>query len=135
MISLRNIWLEIYNILHTAWLQVDDSWIFAYILCFVSVHEDSEDSNASLKCVNFVSTTYENYSDWIVSLTIPEPKDDKFIPMYPKQKVYAEISTEYSLEELRSLRYLCNEKKPVIPISETNKAVQSIVEDTQNTVS
>ncbi|XP_044268700.1 mitotic checkpoint serine/threonine-protein kinase BUB1 beta-like isoform X2 [Tribolium madens] len=58
------------------------------------------------RTTDFVSETFENYSDWIVSLTIPEPKDDRMVPMYPKAKVYSKINTEYSLEELRTGRYL-----------------------------
>ncbi|EFA04692.2 mitotic checkpoint serine/threonine-protein kinase BUB1 beta [Tribolium castaneum] len=66
---------------------------------------------------DFVSKTFENYSDWIVSLTIPEPKDDRIIPMYPKAKVYSEVNTEYSLEELRAVRYLPAKSEPVQNLS------------------
>ncbi|RZC42274.1 mitotic checkpoint serine/threonine-protein kinase BUB1 beta [Asbolus verrucosus] len=61
-----------------------------------TVHEDGGDCNDSVKMNNFVTMTSENYSDWIVSLTIPEPKDERMVPMYPKGKVYSEISTEYN---------------------------------------
>jgi hypothetical protein len=94
-----------------------------------TVHEDSGDSNDNLKLSNFVTATSENYSDWIVSLTIPEPKDDRMIPMYPKTKVYSEISTEYSLEELRALRYLCKKNRLAVAATEVNQAVQSILGD------
>jgi hypothetical protein len=95
----------------------------------ILVHEDSGDSNDNLKLSNFVTATSENYSDWIVSLTIPEPKDDRMIPMYPKTKVYSEISTEYSLEELRALRYLCKKNRLAVAATEVNQAVQSILGD------
>ncbi|KAK9872882.1 hypothetical protein WA026_020236 [Henosepilachna vigintioctopunctata] len=54
---------------------------------------------------NFPIRTKETYVEWVVSMTIPEPVDNRMLPMYPKARVYADPTTEYSLEELAALRY------------------------------
>lgn len=63
------------------------------------VHEDDAPP------INFPSATKETYRDWFVSLTIPEVYDSKWLPQYPKARVYVDKTTEYSLEELRAVRY------------------------------
>lgn len=61
---------------------------------------------------------------------MPEPKDDRMIPIYPKARVYAELGKEFSIEELRAIRYLNKTDEPnkveVIPI-EDDEVVESII--------
>lgn len=58
-----------------------------------------------------------------MSLTVPEMKSEYMIPMYPKAKVYSEINTEYSIEELRAFRYL-KRKSLFFGGGATNQTVQ-----------
>lgn len=75
------------------------------------VHEDSNDDGIRLP-PNHPRETLEDYSKWRVSLTLSEPTDARMIPMYPKERVYVHPNCEYSIEELRSQRYI--KKKPYI---------------------
>lgn len=51
------------------------------------------------------------------------------IPMYPKDRVYIDPNTEYSIDELRAPRYLRNISNRLhVPQLETCQAVQSILE-------
>lgn len=55
---------------------------------------------------NHPKTCLEDYSDWHVSIKYAEPLNPAAIPMYPKERVYIDPLTEYSIEELRAPRYL-----------------------------
>ncbi|XP_044751997.1 mitotic checkpoint serine/threonine-protein kinase BUB1 beta-like isoform X2 [Coccinella septempunctata] len=80
-----------------------------------TVHVDDEDDvpsvdpscsiNINKPLPNFPPKTKETYVGWVVNLTMPEPVDNRLLPMYPKSRVYADPTTEYSLEELAALRY------------------------------
>ncbi|KAL3282790.1 hypothetical protein HHI36_005955 [Cryptolaemus montrouzieri] len=81
-----------------------------------TVHVDDDDDDVQLTIPQqtiditreppkFPPRTKETYSGWVVSMTIPEPVDNRMLPMYPKSRVYADPTTEYSLEELAALRY------------------------------
>nr|CAH7764423.1 unnamed protein product [Callosobruchus chinensis] len=47
----------------------------------------------------------EDYSDFRVAISYPEPPNPAAVPMYPKMRVYARPDTEFSIEELRAERY------------------------------
>lgn len=49
------------------------------------------------------------------------------IPMYPKSKVYAEVTTEYSPEELRAIRYFLERNTRANRSCEMNQEMQPIV--------
>lgn len=88
----------------------------------ISVHEDEPPANStSLESINlfhgFSTTNLDNFSDWLVPMTIPEPEDPKKIPMYPKHKIYCN-NKEYSLEEVIAKKYI---KRPVlVPIQQNS---------------
>lgn len=54
---------------------------------------------------SFPKESLEDYLDWNVLIRYPEPHNPNMIPMYPKQQVYMDPNTEYSIEELRQVRY------------------------------
>lgn len=60
-----------------------------------------------------------------------EPPNPAMIPMYPKNRVYIDPNTEYSIEELRATRYLRMKSRLQVPQLETCQAVQSILEDVE----
>lgn len=69
------------------------------------LHTSSSTININKPLPNFPPKTKETYVGWVVNLTLPDPVDNRFLPMYPKSRVYADPTTEYSLEELAALRY------------------------------
>lgn len=113
---------------------------FLTINYFFLVHIDEEDIVSEPLSIKegiklpstFVPVTYEDFSNWKIPLFYPNPEDSKLVPKYPKAKVYPNsIGTEYSLEELRALRYLKSPKsRRVVPQIETEQAVQSILGET-----
>lgn len=62
----------------------------------------------------------------------PEPPNAAMIPMYPKDRVYIDPNTEYSIDELRAPRYLrkINSRLQVSQLN-TCQAVQPILEDVE----
>ncbi|CAH0557013.1 unnamed protein product [Brassicogethes aeneus] len=71
-----------------------------------TVHEDGSDSPEP---VDFHRTVprecLEDYSNWKPNIHFPEPFDARMIPIYPKDRVYIDPNTEYSIDELRAHRY------------------------------
>ncbi|KAJ8920747.1 hypothetical protein NQ315_004887, partial [Exocentrus adspersus] len=95
-----------------------------------TVLEDPEDVLEGIRLhPNHPKECLEDYSDWRVSIKYPEPPNPAMIPMYPKDRVYIDPNTEYSIDELRASRYLRNINKFHIPQLETYQAVQSILEE------
>ncbi|XP_045472782.1 mitotic checkpoint serine/threonine-protein kinase BUB1 beta-like [Harmonia axyridis] len=76
---------------------------------------------------NFPPRTKETYVGWVVNMTIPEPVDNRLLPMYPKSRVYADPTTEYSLEELAALRYqkIVEQQNHMISMSEEKKNISN----------
>ncbi|XP_019868054.2 uncharacterized protein LOC109596895 isoform X2 [Aethina tumida] len=77
-----------------------------------TVHEDGTDSPETSSGGSNNSFNHslpreclEDYSKWRPSIRLAEPADPRMIPMYPKDRVYIDPNTEYSIEELRSIRY------------------------------
>lgn len=94
------------------------------------MHEDDGGELNGLKLPkNFIPVTHENYSDWHSIICPAEPEDNTKIPMYPKTLVYNGGITEYSIEEIRSLRYRKNHNSSRlnVPVVETEQAIQSIL--------
>ncbi|CAG9838124.1 unnamed protein product [Diabrotica balteata] len=72
-----------------------------------TVHEDVMEVSKGIRLPkNYPQTCQEDYSEWVISICYPEPPNPSCIPMYPKHRVYGEPNTEYSIEELRSSRYV-----------------------------
>ncbi|XP_050309277.1 mitotic checkpoint serine/threonine-protein kinase BUB1 beta-like [Anthonomus grandis grandis] len=94
-----------------------------------TVHEDEEDdSSRNFLPANRPKETLEDYSNWHVSLIkFPDPPSPTQVFGYPKHRVYADPDTEYSIEELRSIRY--KEAVNRMPPAEVQDAVQSILVD------
>lgn len=76
---------------------------YFYIFLFV-VHEDESDDDV-IEVRSFPKECLEDYSDWNVLIRYPEPPNPSMIPMYPKHRVYGDLNTEYSIEEIRAQRY------------------------------
>lgn len=68
------------------------------------VHEDDSDDDV-IEVKPFPKECLEDYKDWKVLIRYPEPPNPNMIPMYPKDRVYIDPNTEYSIEELRATRY------------------------------
>ncbi|KAJ8954375.1 hypothetical protein NQ318_011048 [Aromia moschata] len=98
-----------------------------------TVHEDLDIPEGIRLPKNHPTETFEDYSDWRVSIKYPEPPNPAMIPMYPKERVYIDPNTEYSIEELRAPRYIRrNDSRLHIPQIETCQAVQSILEGVED---
>ncbi|KAG5889015.1 hypothetical protein JTB14_033944 [Gonioctena quinquepunctata] len=91
------------------------------------VHEDVPDIPDGIRLPkNHPKHCLEDYSDFIVSITYPEPHNPAHIPMYPKVKVYKDPNTEYSIEEIRGRRYMQKTMTRPLP-----QAEQEILEDVE----
>ncbi|XP_056638959.1 mitotic checkpoint serine/threonine-protein kinase BUB1 beta-like isoform X1 [Diorhabda sublineata] len=89
-----------------------------------TVHEDIDMPREII----FPKVTLEDYSDWVVNVYYPEPPNPNAIPMYPKHRVYGEPNTEYSLEELRSSRYIRKTPEVYEPIVTDDPEVEFVEE-------
>lgn len=81
---------------------------------------------------NFVTSTNEDHTTFILPLCYPEPFDATKISMYPKNKVYEELESgvEYSIEEIRARRYInrrLSNNRLTVGHAETQQAIQSIL--------
>lgn len=77
------------------------------LILLYTVHEDTEEPQRGLRLPkNYPKTTLEDYTDWHVAVSYPDPPNPAERPMYPKQLVYAELNTEFCIEEIRARRYL-----------------------------
>lgn len=98
------------------------------------MHEDESGELSGLNLPkNFIPVTHENYSDWHSIIYPGEPEDNTKISMYPKRLIYNGGITEYSIEEIRSLRYRKNHNSSRlnVPVIETQQAIQSILACTE----
>ncbi|KAJ8951176.1 hypothetical protein NQ314_007716, partial [Rhamnusium bicolor] len=93
-----------------------------------TVHEDTDIPEGIWLPKNHPKESLEDYSDWKVSIKYPEPPNAAMIPMYPKERVYRDPNTEYSIDELRRLRSQLRRRDPKIATCQT---VQSILEDVE----
>ncbi|KAB0797214.1 hypothetical protein PPYR_08208 [Photinus pyralis] len=94
------------------------------------VHVDSDEKRGLILPAEFYPTTHEDFSCWKPVLCYAEPDDPHRFPMYPKAKVYCNLETEFSIEEIRAARYL---PRSNVSYVETAQAIQSILGDGVNT--
>lgn len=100
-----------------------------------TIHEDGADNDvmAGIKLPpNHAKETFEDYSKWRVSICTPDPDDPTKIPQYPKDRVYIDLNTEYSLEELRSQRYRSKSNLANLSNNNNNLTVQKTLTPTKN---
>nr|XP_023012037.1 mitotic checkpoint serine/threonine-protein kinase BUB1 beta [Leptinotarsa decemlineata] len=91
------------------------------------VHQDVPEEPEGLRLPkNHPKQCLEDYSDFIVSITYPEPPNPAHIPMYPKAQVYRDPNTEYSIEEIRAPKYSQKALSRQLPQEE-----QQILEDVE----
>lgn len=73
-------------------------------ILFIPVHED-DSTDDIIESKSYPKECLEDYSNWKVVIRYQEPPNPNVIPMYPKHKVYNDPNIEYSIEEIRALRY------------------------------
>ncbi|KAH1013504.1 hypothetical protein HUJ04_002488 [Dendroctonus ponderosae] len=108
-----------------------------------TILEDTSEPSGGYLPANLPPVCLEDYSNWNVALqNFPDPPNPNVLVAYPKHLVYSDPNIEYSIEELRAIRYRsngnstknlvrCEEMQPIIVVDDDEDGCVVVAQENQ----